>query len=164
MRAIASGLKWVIALSIVFELWVSIVVRHAVMPGFQPTPEGGVDPIEYWSRNNLFEGGRIQGIVGNANLLGPLCLLAIIVFAIRIALGAPRRVLLVHLDRRLGLPAPSAPDPPRPTSPPAAVAIVLATILLMRRAKRPGQRTPYYIGYARRRPRRRGPRRSRCAT
>ena len=64
------------------------------MPGFAPTPGGRVDPIEYWSRNNLFEGGRIQGIVGNANLLGPLCLLAIIVFAIRLAAGAPRRALL----------------------------------------------------------------------
>ena len=147
VRAIASALKWVITLSILFELWVSVVVQHAVMPGFQPTPEGGVDPIEYWSRNNLFDGGRIQGIVGNANLLGPLCLLAIIVFAIRIALGAPRRVLLYVW---IGLAAYGLLRAGSATTYVAAagVGIVLATILLMRRAKKPGQRTPYYIGYA----------------
>jgi exopolysaccharide production protein ExoQ len=147
VRAIASALKWIITLSILFELWVSVVVQHAVMPGFQPTPEGGVDPIEYWSRNNLFDGGRIQGIVGNANLLGPLCLLAIIVFAIRIALGAPRRVLLsiwIALAAYGLLRAASATT----YLAAAGVGIVLATILLMRRAKKPGQRTPYYIGYA----------------
>ena len=147
VRAIASALKWIITLSILFELWVSVVVRHAVMPGFQPTPEGGVDPIEYWFRNNFLEGGRIQGIVGNANLLGPLCLLAIIVFAIRIALGAPRRVLLyiwIGVAGYLLVRAGSATT----YIAAAAVGIVLATILLMRRAKKPGQRTPYSIGYA----------------
>jgi len=146
VRAIASALKWVVALSLVFELFVSIFIRHAVMPGFQPTPEGDVDPIVFWSRNNLFEGGRIQGIVGNANLLGMLCLLAIIVFAIRIASGAPRRVLLyiwIGVAGYLFVRAGSV------TTYMAAVGVgvVLATILLMRRTKGPGQRTPYYIGY-----------------
>ncbi len=147
VRAIASGLKWVIALSVVFELFVSIFIQHAVMPGFAPVPEGDVDPIVYWSRNNLFDGGRIQGIVGNANLLGPLCLLAIIVFAIRIAAGAPRRVLLyiwIGVATYLLIRAGSVTT----YLAAAGVAVVLATILLMRRAKRPGQRTPYYIGYA----------------
>ncbi len=60
-----------------------------ILPGFVVGEAD--DPIEYWSRNNLFEGGRLQGIMGNANLLGPVALLAIIVFAIRFAAGAPRR-------------------------------------------------------------------------
>lgn len=147
VRAIASALKWVLGLSLLFELWVSVFVGHAVMPGFQPTPEGGVDPIEYWSRNNLIEGGRIQGIVGNANLLGALCLLAIVVFAIRIAAGAPRRVLLyvwIGLAAYLMIRAGSATA----YIAAAGVAVVLTTVLLMRRARRPGERTPYYIGYA----------------
>jgi O-antigen ligase len=146
VRAIASALKWVIALSLVFELWVSIFIQAPVLPGFEPRTEE-IDPIFYWSRNNLLDGGRIQGIVGNANLLGPLCLLAIIVFAIRLAAGAPRRVPLyiwIALSGYLMLRAGSA------TAYVAAVgvAVVLATVLLMRRARKPGERTPYYIGYA----------------
>lgn len=147
VRAIASALKWVVALSLVFELFVSIVIREAVMPQFAPRPEGEVDPIVFWSRDNLFDGGRIQGIVGNANLLGPLCLLAIVVFAIRIAAGAPRRVLLwiwIGVSAFLLVRAGSATAYVAA----AAVAIVLATVLLMRRTRRPGERTPYYIGYA----------------
>lgn len=147
VRAIASALKWVLALSIVFEAWVSVFIGEAVMPGFQPRPEGDVDPIVFWSRNNLFDGGRIQGIVGNANLLGPLCLLAIVVFAIRIAAGAPRRVLLylwIGLAAFMMIRAGSATA----YIAAAGAAIVLATVLLMRRARKPGERTPYYIGYA----------------
>ncbi|WP_345801902.1 O-antigen ligase family protein [Microbacterium sp. AZCO] len=147
VRAIASTLKWVLALSLAFELFVSLVIQHPVMPGFAPLPEGHVDPIVYWSRNNLIDGGRIQGIVGNSNLLGPLCLLAIIVFAIRLASGAPRRVplyLWIVLAGYLMIRAGSATS----YAEGAAVVVVLATVLLMRRTKRPGERTPYYIGYA----------------
>ncbi|TDN88406.1 O-antigen ligase family protein [Microbacterium sp. BK668] len=147
VRAIASALKWVVALSFLFELFVSVVIGHAVMPGFQPRPEGEVDPIVYWSRDNLLDGGRIQGIVGNANLLGPLCLLAIIVFAIRLAAGAPRRVLLwlwIALSGFLMFRAGSATAYVAA----AAVAVALVTVLLMRRARRPGERTPYYVAYA----------------
>lgn len=146
VRALASALKWVMALSIVFELWVAVFIRVPVLPGFIPRvhPE---DPIVYWSRGNLFEGGRIQGIMGNANLLGPVALLAIIVFSIRIASGGPRRVLLgvwIALSAFLFVRASSA------TAYVAAVAvvIVLVTVLLMRRTKRPGERTKYYIAYA----------------
>lgn len=92
VRAIASALKWVMALSILFELWVSVFIGQPILPGF--VVEKADDPIEYWSRNNLFDGGRLQGIMGNANLLGPVALLAIIVFAIRLASGAPRRAFL----------------------------------------------------------------------
>jgi O-antigen ligase len=145
VRAIASALKWVMALSLVFELWVSIFVKAPVLPGFVVAKAD--DPIEYWSRNNLFDGGRIQGIMGNANLLGPVALLAIIVFAIRIAARAPRRGLLVawiavsaYLFYRAGSATAYAAL--------VGVAIVLATVLLMRRARRPGERTKYYIAYA----------------
>ena len=101
----------------------------------------------YWSRDNLFDGGRIQGIMGNANLLGPVALLAIIVFAIRFAAGAPRRTLLgvwIALSAYLFFRASSA------TAYVAAiaVAVVLVTVLLMRRARRPGERTRYYVAYA----------------
>jgi hypothetical protein len=147
VRAIASALKWVMALSLVFELWVSIFIGGPILPGFVIPTEPADDPIVYWSRDNLFDGGRIQGIMGNANLLGPVALLAIIVFSIRFAAGAPRRTLLgawIGLSAYLFYRASSA------TAYVAAiaVAIVLVTVLLMRRARRPGERTRYYIAYA----------------
>ncbi|GAA1946171.1 O-antigen ligase family protein [Microbacterium deminutum] len=146
VRALASALKWVMALSLVFEVWVAVFVRVPLLPGFVPRVDP-VDPIFYWSRGNLFGSGRIQGIMGNANLLGPVALLAIIVFSIRIAMGAPRRTLLaawIALSGFLFFRASSA------TAYVAAVgvAVVLVTVLLMRRARRPGERTKYYIGYA----------------
>ncbi|UUT35732.1 O-antigen ligase family protein [Microbacterium elymi] len=97
----------------------------------------------FWSRGNLFNGGRIQGIFGNANPLAAVCLIAIIVFAIRMAARAPRRALLgvwiliaVYLLYR----ASSA------TVYLSAVfaAVVLVTVLLMRSAKTPERRSLYY--------------------
>ncbi|GAA1985088.1 O-antigen ligase family protein [Microbacterium pumilum] len=146
VRALASALKWALGLSLVFELWVSVFVGAPILPGF--VVEKADDPIEYWSRNNLFDWGeRIQGIMGSANLLGPVALLATVVFAIRYAAGAPRRTLLagwIALSAFLFFRASSA------TAYVAAVgvAIVLVTVLLMRRARRPGERTKYYVGYA----------------
>ncbi|WP_194409101.1 O-antigen ligase family protein [Microbacterium cremeum] len=146
VRAVASALKWVMGLSILFELWVSVFIGAPILPGFVVGKAD--DPIEYWSRNNLFDfPGRIQGIMGNANLLAPVALLAIIVFAIRFAAGAPRRALLIGwiaLSAFLFVRASSATS----FLAAAAVVVVLATVLLMRRATRPGERTKYYIAYA----------------
>lgn len=145
VRTIASALKWVMALSIIFELWVSLVIQAPVLPGF--VVEKASDPILYWSRDNLFDGGRLQGIMGNANLLGPVALVAIIVFAIRYAARAPRRILLlgwITLSAFLFVRAASATAYVAA----AAVVLVLATVLLMRRTKHPGERTKYYVGYA----------------
>lgn len=147
VRAVASALKWVMALSLVFELWVSIFIGGPILPGFVIPTEPADDPIVYWSRDNLFDGGRIQGIMGNANLLGPVALLAIIVFSIRFAAGAPRRATLgvwIGLSAYLFYRASSA------TAYVAAIAVAIAlvTVLLMRRARRPGERTRYYLAFA----------------
>lgn len=146
VRAVASALKWVMALSILFELWVAVFIGEPVLPGFVVAEAD--DPIEYWSRNNLFDfPGRLQGIMGNANLLAPVALLAIIVFAIRLASGAPRRTFLwiwMALSVYLFFRASSATA----YLAAAAVAVVLVTVLLMRTATRPGERTKYYVGYA----------------
>jgi exopolysaccharide production protein ExoQ len=148
VRAAASALKWVIGLSLVFEVWVSVFIGGPLLPGFVIPDEPAEDPIVYWSRNNLFDfEGRIQGIMGNANLLGPVALLAIIVFSIRLASGAPRRFLLwtwIGVAAFLFVRAGSATAYVAA----AGVAIVLTTVLLMRRTKRPGERTRYYVAYA----------------
>lgn len=93
LRSLGIVLRLVLGLSLLFELFVSVVVRDRVLPIFgQP----GVDYDSYkripgilmWSRNELFQvfdNGRIQGILGNANSLGFLALLALIVWSIQLA-------------------------------------------------------------------------------
>lgn len=146
VRAVATALKWVLTLSLLFELVVSVFVRRPILPGW--VVRTADDPIEYWSRNNLFDlPERIQGIMGNANLLAPVALLAIIVFSIRLASGAPDRRFLwvwIALAAFLFVRASSATT----YLAAAGVAVVLATVLLMRRAGKPGERTKYYVGYA----------------
>ncbi|MBN9225371.1 MAG: ligase [Microbacterium sp. SCN 70-27] len=148
IRAIASALKWILSLSLLFELWVSLVWGGPILPEFG-RPEKGVhyDPIVYWSRDNLIDGGRIQGLFGNANPLAYVALLAMIVFAVRFASRAPRRGLLVVwflLAGYLFVRAGSATA----TLAAVGVVVVLVTVLLMRRTKRPGERTRYYVVYA----------------
>lgn len=146
VAAIASALKWVLALSIVFELAVSLFVRGPLLPGFV-VPTEKQDPIVYWSRDNLFDGGRIQGIFGNANLLAVVALLAIVVFAVRYFAMQRRRTTLIAwtaLAFFLFIRAGSATA----YLSAAAVVVVLATILIMRTASRPGGRTKYYVVYA----------------
>lgn len=93
VQALSHVLRFVLGASLLFELVVSTIVRARVLPLFgQP----GVDYEAYdtipgmlmWSRNELFDvfgGGRIQGILGNANSLGFLALLGLIVFSIQFA-------------------------------------------------------------------------------
>jgi O-antigen ligase len=91
IRCLAGALRWILALSLVFELWVAVVVRHAVLPFWVDYGTGPVPGAFYWSRGLLLNGGPIEGIVANRNLLGFIALLAVIVFAVQLAAGTVRR-------------------------------------------------------------------------
>ncbi|MFM9878095.1 MAG: O-antigen ligase family protein [Rhodoglobus sp.] len=92
LRGLGIVLRAILALSLVFELFVSVVVRAPVLPLFtQPGVDysiyNTIPKMLYWSRNELFQvfdEGRIQGIVGNSNTLGFLSLLAVIIFSIQL--------------------------------------------------------------------------------
>lgn len=98
-RSLAAVIGTVLAASLVFELVVATIIRRPVLPLFtQP----GVDYSQYekipkmlyWSRNELFQvfdEGRIQGVLGNANNLGFLALLGLVVFAVLLADRSMRR-------------------------------------------------------------------------
>lgn len=147
LQALASAIKWLLALSLLFELWVSLIWRGPILPQFVRPDRPVDDPIVLWSRDNLFDGGRIQGVFGNANPLAYVALLGMIVFAVRFAARAPRRPLLVAwfaLAAFLFVRAASATA----TVAAIAVLVVLATVLVMRTTTRAGQRTRYYIAYA----------------
>lgn len=84
--ALSTALRWILGLSLLFEVYVGAVVGHAMLPFWVDYSE--LDPIPsalYWSQGLLFEGGRIQGIVGNANLLAMLSLIGLILAAARLA-------------------------------------------------------------------------------
>lgn len=90
LRTLAVALRFILALSLVFEAVVAIVIGHAVLP-FWVEYTGKIPAAFYWSRALLLEGGPIEGIVASRNLLGFIALLALIVFAIQLAAGTVRR-------------------------------------------------------------------------
>jgi exopolysaccharide production protein ExoQ len=93
VRCLGTALRWILALSLLFELFVATVIREKVLPFWVDWSHLDKIPAAfYWSRNLLFEGGRIQGIVGNANLLAFAALLAVIVFGVQIAARSTSRV------------------------------------------------------------------------
>jgi O-antigen ligase len=146
-RALSSALKWVLGLSLALELWVALVLRRPLLPFFSDLPAGKPDPHWYWVRGDLFDGGRLQGIVGNSNTLGILCAIALVVFALLYAQGARRRPALlvwIALAAFFFLRAGSATA----YASLAAGALVLGAALLFRRARRPAQRTRLYALFA----------------
>ena len=146
VRAIASASKWVVGLSLLFELAVALIVRGPLLAGFV-VPTETTDPIAPWSGGALFDGGRIQGIFGDADLLAAVMLVAIIVFGVRLAVGAPRRALLMVWIVVAGYLFVRAESVTAVIAA-AFVALVLATVLVMRTARRPGERTRWYLLYA----------------
>lgn len=144
VRALSSAFKWILGLSLALELWVSLVLHGPLLPNFVDLPPGTVDPQWYWVRDNLIDGGRIQGILGNANLLGIVSLFALITFGVLFAAKARWRTTLAlwmllaayFLFRTASATALACAG---------AAAVVLVVALLMRRAASPGARTRIYV-------------------
>src|SRR4051812_23688985 len=95
LRAFGDALRWILALSLVFEFVVAAFIRHPVLPLFVDYSKLDKIPAAfYWSRDLLFHGGQIQGIQGNSNLLALSALLALIVFAVQWVSGTASKVWL----------------------------------------------------------------------
>lgn len=150
LRSLEIALRWVLGLSVLLELWVAAVRHRPLLPNFTDVPPNP-DPHWYWVRGNLLDPvldpGRLQGAVGNANLLGILCLLALIVFGVRLADRAPSPVVRgvwVAVAAFLLLRSGSVTT----LVALVVVAVVLGAILLMRRARSPRERTRRYLLFA----------------
>ena len=91
LRTLAGALRWVLALSLGFELFVAVVIRHEVLPFFVDYGTADVPDAFYWSQGLLLGGGPIEGIVANRNLLGFIALTAIIVFTVQLRARIVRR-------------------------------------------------------------------------
>ncbi|MBT2475316.1 O-antigen ligase family protein [Microbacterium sp. ISL-103] len=144
VRALASAFKWILGLSLAVELWVALVVHRPILPNFFVRPDGETNPHWYWVRGNLLDGGRIQGIVGNSNLLAIISLFALLTFGILFVARARWRttlalwaLLAAYFMVRAGSATAYACA--------AAAALVLVVALLMRRATTPALRTRLYV-------------------
>ncbi|MCR8670414.1 O-antigen ligase [Agrococcus sp. HG114] len=80
------SLQGLLIASFAFELFVAVALRRPLFPLWSDYPPG-TTPEFAWSSGLLLEGGRIQGIVGNANLLAMLALAALIIAVCRAAAG-----------------------------------------------------------------------------
>jgi O-antigen ligase len=85
LRLLGHALRIILLASILFELVVAVIVRHPFTPWWTDYSGQKIHPAEYWSRDLLLKGDRIQGIMGNSDLLGFVALLGVIVFAIEFA-------------------------------------------------------------------------------
>lgn len=89
LDALAGALASVVLLSLALELWAAAIVGGPVGVAFAPV-DSQSDRSDVWIGGQLLTGGRIDGVVGNANLLSMLSLLAVVVLSIHLAVG-PRR-------------------------------------------------------------------------
>ena len=139
LRVLGWVFRLILALSFLFEFVVSAFVRHPVLPVWvTPDDPMHVAKLLYWSRDLLFEGGKIQGIVGNSSLLAMIALIALIVFAIQLAcrsVGPWGWFWLVVAVATIGITQSATVYIAL-----VAVLVMAGAALLVRRARRPRER------------------------
>lgn len=96
LRLFAGTLRGILFASVIFELYAALVVRGPIEPFF-PNYSGDHPPAVafYWTQGNLFSNDRIQGIVGNSNMLAYMAMIAVVVFAIEVAANTTTRLVSV---------------------------------------------------------------------
>ena len=96
LRIFANVFRFILAASILFELYAAVIVQGPIAPIFK-NYEGSAPPsgAYYWTQGHLLKGVRIQGIVGNANLLAYVAMLGFIMFAIQYSIRAHARWVAV---------------------------------------------------------------------
>ena len=89
-------LRFILASSILFEIYAALVVRGPIAPLF-PNYSGETVPSDayYWTQGEIFLGERIQGIVGNANLIAFLALVGLVIFSVEFAIIGTKRWLSI---------------------------------------------------------------------
>ena len=91
LNLLSNSIRLILVASLLFEL---LAARLGQIEPIFPNYEGEPPTRAYlWSQGNLFEGDRIQGIVGNANLLAFLAVLGALVFLIEMIVTAKRRAV-----------------------------------------------------------------------
>lgn len=137
--ALAIGMRFVLGLSLLFELVVALVIQERVLPLWVDYSDLEKIPAAfYWSRDLLLEGGRIQGIVGNANILAMAALLSLIAETARTVAGrGSRAASIVWIVVGLGMLALTRSSTVLVAA--VVVAVVVLVAWLARRASGPGR-------------------------
>ena len=88
LRIFSNVVRVILAASLLFEFVAAAIVRGPIAPIFK-NYEGDTPPASayYWTRAHLFDGDRIQGIVGNSNILAFIAMIGLVVFAIDYAVS-----------------------------------------------------------------------------
>lgn len=97
IHSLARAVWGILSLSFAFELAVAVFVRGRVLPlvpDFDPT-QPNLPAAFSWSRGLLLQGGPIEGIVANRNLLAMLALIGVIVFGCLVAAREGRRGFVI---------------------------------------------------------------------
>ena len=140
VAALGRALRIHVVASLLFEVVVGLFVRQPVCPVYLDCT--GRPAAWFWSRDVLFEGGRIQGLQGNSNILAIIALLALIVTAVQAAdrsitrgstvVGLAAALLALALTRSATVAVVAV-----------AVGLVLLLVLATRR-REPGRRAPVF--------------------
>lgn len=77
LQLLTTSLKWMIAVSYVLEIFVALFLGHRLAPLYMANWKE-VPELYYWVNGLLFQGGPIQGFVGNRNPLAFIALLLLL--------------------------------------------------------------------------------------
>jgi O-antigen ligase len=96
LKLFSNVIRVILGASILFELYAAVIVRGPVDAVFR-LYSGRRPPSRdfYWCRGNLFNGGRIQGILGNSNILAYVAMLGIILYFVELTLRESNRWLSI---------------------------------------------------------------------
>lgn len=147
LHSLGVALRVLIGGSLIFELFVSLVLRRPLLPFWVDYGDGKLAKSLYWSRDLLLDGGKIQGLPGNSALLGFIALLALIVFGVQLLAKTTRRwptviwlglaALTVYLTRSATIALALV-----------AVVVIALAVLAIRRARSGRVRTGLYWLFA----------------
>ena len=92
LRVFANVIRFILGASLIFEFIAAAIVRGPIAPIFK-NYSGEKPPAAafYWTQGHLFDGERIQGIVGNSNLLAFVAMLGVVTFAVEYAIIGTKR-------------------------------------------------------------------------
>ncbi|MEO0023925.1 MAG: hypothetical protein RL196_366, partial [Actinomycetota bacterium] len=82
LRIFSNVIRFVLATSIIFELFAGITNQKIAPLVFENPGGGASQPGYFWSEANIFNGERIQGIVANANTLAAIAMAGVIMFGV----------------------------------------------------------------------------------
>ncbi len=86
LNILSNTVRFILASSLLFEIYAAVTGPvEPIFPNYEGDPPA---PAYLWSQGNLFEGERIQGIVGNANLLAFVAVLGLLLFLIEFIVTA----------------------------------------------------------------------------